>query len=231
MSKLLIKPKPGYTEANTGSNSGSYPNTLVEAVYWDDKQITLAEALKRLQESTGGSFSDFDDSYDSSFGGDAPYELKSNKITSLSAFSTDEQYPSAKAVYDAVQSGGSELKIIDGSMWLMARKDATTTSQLTKAEAMEYLRISEDEFDLLVDSVGVYNFDVLEHFCVVRVGGSFYFPSFKQPNDFSVTCLYIPVEQDDECVIKRVDIVPHYQAGSSDSDLRYDIYGLAKAPM
>ncbi len=180
MSKLLIKPKPGYTDAKASSNSGSYPNTLVEAIYWDEEQISLEETLRRLQEGGGG---------------------------------------------------GSELKIINGSMWLMARKDAINTNQLTKAEAMEYLHISEDEFDLLVDSVGVYNFDVLEHFCVVRVGGSFYFPSFKQSNDFSVTCLYIPVEQDNECVIRRVDIVPHYQAGSSDSDLRYDIYGLARAPM
>jgi len=33
-------------------------------------------------------------------------EKSSNKVTSLSASSTDTQYPSAKCVYDAIQAGG-----------------------------------------------------------------------------------------------------------------------------
>lgn len=33
-------------------------------------------------------------------------EDKSNKVTSISASSTDTQYPSAKCVYDAIQAGG-----------------------------------------------------------------------------------------------------------------------------
>ena len=33
-------------------------------------------------------------------------EDKSNKVTSISSSSTDEEYPSAKAVYDAIQEGG-----------------------------------------------------------------------------------------------------------------------------
>ena len=40
------------------------------------------------------------------------YEVKSNKVTSLSSSSTDKQYPSAKCVYDALQSsGGSDIFI------------------------------------------------------------------------------------------------------------------------
>lgn len=34
-------------------------------------------------------------------------EVKSNKTTTLDASSTDSQYPSAKAVYDLVQSAGA----------------------------------------------------------------------------------------------------------------------------
>lgn len=34
------------------------------------------------------------------------FESKSNKVTSLSASSTDTQYPSAKAVYDTIQNSG-----------------------------------------------------------------------------------------------------------------------------
>lgn len=36
----------------------------------------------------------------------ASYEQTSNKVTSMSSSSTDEQYPSAKCVYDAIQSAG-----------------------------------------------------------------------------------------------------------------------------
>ena len=35
-------------------------------------------------------------------------EVKANKVTSISADSTDTQYPSAKAVYDALQSSGAQ---------------------------------------------------------------------------------------------------------------------------
>ena len=41
----------------------------------------------------------------------ADKEVTTNKVTSLSASSTDTQYPSAKAVYDAVQAAGSGGKI------------------------------------------------------------------------------------------------------------------------
>lgn len=37
---------------------------------------------------------------------DAKAERTANKVTSLSSSSTDTQYPSAKAVYDAIQAGG-----------------------------------------------------------------------------------------------------------------------------
>lgn len=41
-------------------------------------------------------------------GGDmSAYEVKANKVTTISASSTNEQYPSAKAVYDAIMSGGT----------------------------------------------------------------------------------------------------------------------------
>ena len=35
-------------------------------------------------------------------------EVKSNKVTSISSSSTDTQYPSAKAVYDAIQGSGAQ---------------------------------------------------------------------------------------------------------------------------
>ena len=37
---------------------------------------------------------------------DAKAERTANKVASLSSSSTDTQYPSAKAVYDAIQAGG-----------------------------------------------------------------------------------------------------------------------------
>lgn len=41
-------------------------------------------------------------------GGDmSAYEVKANKVTTISASSTNEQYPSAKAVYDAIMAGGT----------------------------------------------------------------------------------------------------------------------------
>lgn len=39
--------------------------------------------------------------------GENDIELKANKVTTLSSSSTDTEYPSAKAVYDAIQGGGS----------------------------------------------------------------------------------------------------------------------------
>lgn len=41
-------------------------------------------------------------------GGDmSAYEVKANKVSTISASSTNEQYPSAKAVYDAIMAGGT----------------------------------------------------------------------------------------------------------------------------
>jgi len=50
-------------------------------------------------------------------------EDKTNKVTSMSASSTDTQYPSAKAVYDAIQSipAGYESVTIDTSITTMAQ--------------------------------------------------------------------------------------------------------------
>jgi len=45
MSKLLTKPNQGYTKASEQTGGGTYPNTLVEAVYWDKEGKSLEEAL------------------------------------------------------------------------------------------------------------------------------------------------------------------------------------------
>ena len=37
-------------------------------------------------------------------------ENASNKVTTISASSTDAQYPSAKCVYDAIQAGGGGIQ-------------------------------------------------------------------------------------------------------------------------
>lgn len=41
------------------------------------------------------------------------FEQKSNKVTSISSSSTDTEYPSAKAVYTAIGSGGGSVVVVD----------------------------------------------------------------------------------------------------------------------
>ena len=53
-----------------------------------------------------------------------PYEETTNKVTSLSAQSTDTQYPSAKCVYDALQEAGGGAGTLDTT---------ATTAQTTNA--------------------------------------------------------------------------------------------------
>ena len=88
MSKLLPNPSVGYTKPQDESTPGLYPNTIVEAVYWDEKDKSLADTLKELENGGSG------------------VEKVANKVTTISADSTDVQYPSAKAVYTAIQEGG-----------------------------------------------------------------------------------------------------------------------------
>lgn len=38
------------------------------------------------------------------------FESKTNKVTSLSSSSTDTEYPTAKAVYDAIQNSGGYVE-------------------------------------------------------------------------------------------------------------------------
>lgn len=40
-------------------------------------------------------------------------EDSSNKVTSITSSSTDTEYPSAKAVYTAIQSGGGSVVVVD----------------------------------------------------------------------------------------------------------------------
>ena len=48
MSKLLTEPKNGYVKPKDDASSGIYPKTLVEAVYWDKKKMTLEETLENV---------------------------------------------------------------------------------------------------------------------------------------------------------------------------------------
>jgi hypothetical protein len=86
MSKLLPNPSAGYTKPLDESTPGLYPNTIVEAVYWDEKDKPLSDALKELE------------------AGSSSVEKVSNKVTTISESSTDTQYPSAKAVYTAIST-------------------------------------------------------------------------------------------------------------------------------
>lgn len=55
-------------------------------------------------------------------------EDTSNKVTSLSSASTDTQYPSAKAVYDAIQNSSSEWRLIASNTMTSTATSVSITS-------------------------------------------------------------------------------------------------------
>lgn len=53
MSKLSIKPNVGYTKPQDDAAFGNYPNTIVEAIYWDKEKMTLDSALSYIMDKIG----------------------------------------------------------------------------------------------------------------------------------------------------------------------------------
>lgn len=75
---------------NKESNEIQFPETLSLLVRDVSTGNTVAEDIQTIQSSI------------------ATKENTSNKVTSISASSTDSQYPSAKCVYDAIQDLDSD---------------------------------------------------------------------------------------------------------------------------
>ena len=61
-------------------------------------------------------------------------ENTTNKVTSISALSTDTQYPSAKAVYTALQTGGGSF--IPLSALVTSITDESTDDEVPSAKCM-----------------------------------------------------------------------------------------------
>lgn len=151
-----------------------------------------------------------------------------NKTTSLDDLSTDTQYPSAKSVYSALQNVDDNTIILDGNKWSLASIDGLDTTGLTKAEAIEFLGWTEDEFDtLLPESV-----DELPKPCIVYFNG-YYFPQYKnvESDTLQVSVLmprYVAADaRSSSIVFEELKILAYTSSDpNANGEILYDIYGL-----
>lgn len=106
----------------------------------------LSEAVTTAQESADGAMLIAEEAMNLANDADMNSEKVSNKVTYLSDAATDEQYPSARAVYDAMQAFGGSIDCAD-TVFRSIKMIDSVTGRLYYLQIRDGILVSSENFD------------------------------------------------------------------------------------